>query len=82
MERSKSIMNFSFYSNKWQNWDFHADHSTIMQAAWKRGQKVMIHGWVYGLNNGELHDLDITSDSREKLELSYRQAIAKLSHPR
>ncbi len=36
----------------------------------------------YGLNNGELHDLDITSDSREKLELSYRQAIAKLSHPR
>lgn len=61
---------------------YNLGHSTIMQAAWKRGQKVMIHGWVYGLNNGELHDLDITSDSREKLELSYRQAIAKLSHPR
>src|SRR5699024_3464273 len=61
---------------------YNLGHSTIMQAAWKRGQKVMIYVWVYGLNNGELHDLDVTSDSREKLELSYRQAMAKLSHPR
>ncbi|OKP03118.1 carbonate dehydratase [Xenorhabdus eapokensis] len=58
---------------------YNLGHSTIMQSAWKRGQKVMIHGWVYGLKDGELHDLDITADSREKLELNYRQAVSKLS---
>ena len=45
---------------------YNLGHSTIMQAAWKRGQRVMIHGWIYGINNGLLHDLDISSDSREK----------------
>ena len=29
---------------------------------------------------GLLHDLDISSDSREKMELAYRQAVAKLSN--
>ncbi|VDY35652.1 Carbonic anhydrase 2 [Morganella morganii] len=59
---------------------YNLGHSTIMQAAWKRGQRVMIHGWIYGINNGLLHDLDISSDSREKMELAYRQAVAKLSN--
>lgn len=59
---------------------YNLGHSTIMQAAWKRGQRVMIHGWIYGINNGLLHDLDISSDSREKMELVYRQAVAKLSN--
>ena len=39
----------------------------------------MIHGWVYGINNGRLQDLHITADSREKLELCYREAIATLT---
>ncbi|MEQ4708557.1 carbonate dehydratase [Providencia huaxiensis] len=58
---------------------YNLGHSTIMQSAWKRGQKVMIHGWVYGINNGRLHDLHITADSREKLELCYREAISTLT---
>ena len=48
-----------------------------MQAAWKRGQKVMIHG-LYGLNNGELHDLDITSDSREKTRTLLSPSYCKI----
>lgn len=39
----------------------------------------MIHGWVYGINNGRLHDLYVTADSREKLELRYRESIANLT---
>ncbi|ACR67990.1 carbonate dehydratase [Edwardsiella ictaluri] len=57
---------------------YNLGHSTILQSAWKRGQKVMIHGWVYGLQDGRLHDLDITAISRESLEVRYRNAMAKL----
>lgn len=57
---------------------YNLGHSTILQSAWKRGQKVMIHGWVYGLQDGRLHDLDITTISRESLEVRYRNAMAKL----
>ncbi|MEK9498777.1 carbonate dehydratase [Photorhabdus sp. P32] len=59
---------------------YNLGHSTIMQAAWKRGQKVMIHGWVYGIHNGQLQDLEVTADSREKLELAYRQTVSKLTN--
>ena len=57
---------------------YNLGHSTIMQSAWKRGQKVMIHGWVYGLKDGRLRDLDITTTSRETLELRYRNAMSTL----
>lgn len=36
-----------------------------MQSAWKRGQKVTIHGWAYGIYDGLLRDLDVTATSRE-----------------
>lgn len=32
----------------------------IIQSAWKAGQQVSIHGWVYGLNDGLLSDLECT----------------------
>lgn len=31
-----------------------------LQAAWKRQQDISIHGWIYGLNDGLLHDLGCT----------------------
>ncbi len=34
--------------------------TTIIQDAWERGQKVMIHGWVYGLKDGHVNDLGIS----------------------
>ena len=30
----------------------------IIQSAWKRGKELAIHGWVYGLNDGLIRDLD------------------------
>ncbi|MCQ7044071.1 carbonate dehydratase, partial [Escherichia coli] len=35
-------------------------------------------GWVYGLQDGRLRDLDITTTSRETLELRYRNAMSTL----
>lgn len=30
----------------------------IIEAAWQRGKNLSIHGWIYGLNDGLLRDLD------------------------
>ena len=57
---------------------YNLGHSTIMQSAWKRGKKVKVHGWVYGIQDGRLHDLEDTATSRESLEMGYRKAIATL----
>ena len=52
---------------------YNPGHSTIMQSARKRGQKVMIHGWVYGIQDGRLRDMEVLATSRE----SSRWATAK-----
>ena len=33
--------------------------TTIVQDAWERRQKLAVHGWVYGLDDGLLRDLDV-----------------------
>ena len=35
-------------------------HSPILARAWERGQVIAVHGWIYGLNNGRLRDLECT----------------------
>lgn len=57
---------------------YNLGHSTIMQSAWKRGQNVNIHGWVYGIQDGYLRDLEVTATNREILEQRYRHGIANL----
>ena len=34
--------------------------TTIVRDAWERGQEVAVHGWIYGLKDGLLRDLDVT----------------------
>jgi carbonic anhydrase len=53
--------------------------TTVLQDAWARGQRVALHGWVYGLKDGLLKNLDITLDSPEGIEPLYRAAIAGVS---
>lgn len=57
-------------------------HTTVMQDAWARGQRVALHGWVYGLKDGLLQDLHITLDSPEGMASLYRAAIAGVSATR
>ena len=40
----------------------------FVQEAWKRGQKVSVHGWVYSLANGLVTDLEVTVRSRDDVE--------------
>ena len=47
-------------------------HTTIVQDAWRRGQKVSVHGWVYSLSDGYLRDLDVCIGNAEQLRDIYR----------
>ena len=51
--------------------------STIIQDAWARGQKVSVHGWVYGLKDGLLKDLGVTMDRRESVVSVFAAAIKR-----
>lgn len=57
-------------------------HTTVLQDAWARGQRVALHGWVYGLKDGLLQDLHITLDGEEGMASLYRAAIAGISATR
>lgn len=50
--------------------------TTIVQEAWAREQELYIHGWIYGLQDGLLRDMQVTIGSRETLWPLYRQATA------
>jgi carbonic anhydrase len=39
--------------------------TTVMQDAWRRGQSVAVHGWIYGLHDGLLRDLGVTATGLE-----------------
>jgi len=50
--------------------------TTIVQSAWQRGQELVVHGWIYGLENGLLRDLNVSIDNAEGLSDVYRGAIS------
>ncbi|HEX8373441.1 MAG TPA: carbonate dehydratase [Chthoniobacterales bacterium] len=52
--------------------------TTVVQDAWDRGQEVSVHGFVYGISDGILHDLEVSISSSEELGSAYHQALAKL----
>ena len=36
-------------------------HSSVVQSAWRNGQELTVHGWIYNIKDGILHDLELTS---------------------
>jgi len=51
-------------------------HTSIARDAWERGQPLAVHGWVYGIKDGLLKDLEATvTDYGEAAEV-YRAALA------
>lgn len=47
-------------------------HTTIVQNAWHRGQKLSIHGCIYSIKNGIWKSLDVTINSIEQVPPQYR----------
>ena len=50
----------------------------VVQDAWRRGQQLTIHGWIYGLKDGLMHDLGITVHRPEDLQTRYDAALKAL----
>lgn len=47
-------------------------HSTIVQNAWKNNQELVVHGYVYGLEDGILKDMNISVSSLEAISSIHR----------
>ncbi|MDB5845437.1 MAG: carbonate dehydratase [Polaromonas sp.] len=56
--------------------------TTVVQDAWASGQRLALHGWVYGLSDGLLQNLHITVDGPDGMGSLYRAAIAGVSAAR
>ncbi len=50
----------------------------VVQDAWQRGQPLTVHGWIYGLKDGLMHDLGITVHRPEDLQSRYDAALTAL----
>jgi carbonic anhydrase len=42
-------------------------NTTTVRNAWKSGQELAVHGWIYGIEDGILHDLDICVTGLEEI---------------
>ena len=51
--------------------------SNVLQDAWGRGQKVAVHGWCYGLNDGLVKDLGVTMQGAHEVVNVFRNAIKR-----
>ena len=53
--------------------------TTVLQDAWARGQRVSVHGWVYGLDDGRVRNLGMDVSSPDQLSSAYGTALARLA---
>lgn len=49
--------------------------TTIVQSAWARGQELALHGWIYGLEDGLLRELDMCITCQDDLAVKYKSAV-------
>jgi len=47
-------------------------NTSIVQKAWRHGNELTIHGWVYSLNDGLLRDLKVDIDSTQKVHPAFK----------
>ena len=53
--------------------------TTIVRDAWESGQELAIHGWIYGLKDGLLRDLNVTVVNREETNIVCKAAVKALA---
>ncbi len=58
----------------------HVCGTSIVRDAWTRGQELAVHGWIYGLKDGLIHDLGVSPETETEVETLYRDALGKLGN--
>jgi carbonic anhydrase len=53
--------------------------TTIARDAWKNGQELSVHGWIYDISDGLLKDLNFTVSSDQQTTAAYEAAVNALS---
>jgi len=54
-------------------------HTRIVQNAWERGDELSVHGWIYSVKDGLLHDLNVTKCSPNDVAPLYRVTGTEMS---
>ena len=57
---------------------FNVCHTVVVQDAWRRGQPLTVHGWIYGLKDGLMRDLALTVHGPQDVAERYEAALAAL----
>jgi carbonic anhydrase len=57
----------------------HVCETTAVRDAWARGQQLAVHGWIYGLGDGRLHDIGFVATQQQNVEPMYHQAVRQMS---
>jgi carbonic anhydrase len=55
----------------------HVAESNVMQDAWMRGQSISVHGWIYGLRDGLLKDLEVSIQDAHSVGTVLSQAYKR-----
>ncbi|MFN0163840.1 MAG: carbonate dehydratase [Burkholderiales bacterium] len=53
--------------------------TTIVQDAWARGQSLEVHGWIYGVSDGLLRDLEVSIAAAGQIGQRVEAALAQAS---
>ena len=53
--------------------------TTVVRDAWRRGQSLTVHGWIYRLEDGVIHDLGLSVSREETLGQEFDRAIASVT---
>lgn len=48
-------------------------HTTIVQSAWKSGQELAVHGWIYSIEDGILKDLNVCITNLDEISQTHWQ---------
>jgi carbonic anhydrase len=54
--------------------------TTILQEAWRRGQSVVVHGWIYRLRDGLIRDLGFSAARENMIVEEHESAIRSLAN--
>ena len=47
-------------------------HTTIVQNAWKTGDELAVHGWIYGIEDGIIKDLNVCITNSGEISQTHR----------